>query len=160
MTRNKGILLVIASALLYGFAPVLCSMTYQYGNNPITLTFFRSFFVVILLGMLMIKNKIPFRCEKGELIRIVGVALFGSIMTTLLLNSSYLYIGVGTATTLHFLDPVSESDFQSQHNKLSFLQQMSKHQTQMYHQHDLKPSSMVLNLDHIQMYHLFHTDRS
>ena len=106
MTRNKGILLVIASALLYGFAPVLCSMTYQYGNNPITLTFFRSFFVVILLGVLMIKNKIPFRCEKGELIRIVGVALFGSIMTTLLLNSSYLYIGVGTATTQHFLYPL------------------------------------------------------
>ena len=106
MTRNKGILLVIASALLYGFAPVLCSMTYQHGNNPITLTFFRSFFVVILLGIIMIKNKIPFRCEKGELIRIVGVALFGSILTTLLLNSSYLYIGVGTATTLHFLYPL------------------------------------------------------
>lgn len=106
MTRNKGILLVIVSALLYGFAPVLCSMTYQYGNNPVTLTFFRSFFVVIILGCLMIKNKIPFRCEKGELIRIVSVAMFGSILTTLLLNSSYLYIGVGTATTLHFLYPL------------------------------------------------------
>lgn len=106
MTRNKGILLVIASALLYGFAPVLCSITYQYGNNPVTLTFFRSFFVVILLAVLMIKNKISFRCEKGELARIVIVALFGSVMTTLLLNSSYLYIGVGTATTLHFLYPL------------------------------------------------------
>ena len=106
MTRNKGILLVIASALLYGFAPVLCSMTYQYGNNPVTLTFFRSFFVVLILGALMVKNKIPFRCEKGELMRIVAVALFGSVLTTFLLNSSYLYIGVGTATTLHFLYPL------------------------------------------------------
>ncbi len=106
MTRNKGILLVIASALLYGFAPVLCSLTYQYGNNPVTLTFFRSFFVVMILGVLMIKNKIPFRCEKGELPRIVIVALFGSVLTTFLLNSSYLYIGVGTATTLHFLYPL------------------------------------------------------
>lgn len=106
MTRNKGILLVIASALLYGFAPVLCSMTYQYGNNPVTLTFFRSFFVVLILGGMMIKNQIEFRCEKGELFRIVIVALFGSVLTTFLLNSSYLYIGVGTATTLHFLYPL------------------------------------------------------
>ena len=106
MTRNKGILLVIASALLYGFAPVLCSMTYQYGNTPTTLTFFRSFFVVLILGAMMIKDKIPFRCEKGELVRLVAVALFGSVLTTFLLNSSYLYIGVGTATTLHFLYPL------------------------------------------------------
>lgn len=106
MTRNKGILLVIASALLYGFAPVLCSITYQYGNNPVTLTFFRSFFVVLILGGLMMKDKISFRCEKGELFRIVIVALFGSVLTTFLLNSSYLYIGVGTATTLHFLYPL------------------------------------------------------
>lgn len=106
MTRNKGILLVMASALLYGFAPVLCSMTYQYGNNPITLTFFRSFFVVLILGGIMIKDNISFRCEKGELVKIVSVAMFGSVLTTTLLNSSYLYIGVGTATTLHFMYPL------------------------------------------------------
>lgn len=106
MTRNKGILLVMSSALLYGFAPVLCSMTYQYGNNPITLTFFRSFFVVLILGGIMIKDNISFRCEKGELVKIVSVALFGSVLTTTLLNSSYLYIGVGTATTLHFMYPL------------------------------------------------------
>ena len=106
MTRNKGILLVMTSALLYGFAPVLCSMTYQYGNNPITLTFFRSFFVVLILGGIMIKDNISFRCEKGELARIVSVAMFGSVLTTTLLNSSYLYIGVGTATTLHFMYPL------------------------------------------------------
>ncbi|MBQ7888667.1 MAG: DMT family transporter [Erysipelotrichaceae bacterium] len=106
MSRNKGILLVIASALLYGFAPVLCSMTYQYGNNPVTLTFFRSFFVVLLLAFLMKKNGISFFCEKSELIKVVGVACFGAVLTTLLLNSSYLYIGVGTATTLHFMYPL------------------------------------------------------
>lgn len=54
----------------------------------------------------MIKDNISFRCEKGELVKIVSVALFGSVLTTTLLNSSYLYIGVGTATTLHFMYPL------------------------------------------------------
>lgn len=61
---------------------------------------------MLILGGLMMKNQIKFRCEKGELFRIVIVALFGSVLTTFLLNSSYLYIGVGTATTLHFLYPL------------------------------------------------------
>lgn len=104
--KNKGIAFVMASALLYGFAPILCTMTYQMGNTPVTLTFFRSFFAVFILGGMMIKNKVSFRCELNEMIRLVGVALFGSVLTTLLLNCSYLYIGAGTATTLHFLYPL------------------------------------------------------
>lgn len=106
MTKNKAILLTILSALIYGFTPVLCSLTYVYGNNPYSLTFFRSLLILPVLGVLLIKNKISLRLTKEELIKMVFIGLFGAVFTTLLLYSSYTTIGVGTATTLHFMYPL------------------------------------------------------
>lgn len=104
--RTKGIFLTVLSAIIYGFTPVLCSITYSYGNNPITLTFFRGFIILPILTCLMLKDKISFKCSLEELIKIVFVALFGSVITTLLLYSSYQYLDVGTSTTLHFMYPL------------------------------------------------------
>ena len=104
--KNKGIFLTVLSALIYGFTPVLCSITYNYGNNALTLTFFRSLLIIPLLIVLMIVNKIDFKCDYHELLKIIFVGLFGSVFTTLLLYSSYRYIGVGTSTTLHFMYPL------------------------------------------------------
>ncbi len=104
--RTKGIFLTILSAIIYGFTPVLCSITYSYGNNPITLTFFRGFIILPILVCLMIKDKVSFKCSFIEFIKIFFVAIFGSVITTLLLYSSYQYLDVGTSTTLHFLYPL------------------------------------------------------
>lgn len=104
--RTKGIIYVLISALIYGFTPVLCSMTYDMGNTPLTLTFFRSFFVLPVLAVLMKKDHISMKITKNELGRVFVIALFGAVFTTLLLYSSYQYIAVGTATTLHFLYPL------------------------------------------------------
>lgn len=106
MTKNKAIILTIISALIYGFTPVLCSLTYRLGNNPYSLTFFRSFFVLPILGSILIKNKISLKLNYKELIKMIVIGIMGSVITTLLLYSSYTYIGVGTATTLHFMYPL------------------------------------------------------
>ena len=104
--RTKGIIYVLISALIYGFTPVLCSMTYDMGNTPLTITFFRSFFVLPVLAILMKKDHISMKITKIELGKVFVIALFGAVLTTLLLYSSYQYISVGTATTLHFLYPL------------------------------------------------------
>ncbi len=104
--RTKGIIYVLISALIYGFTPVLCSMTYKLGNTPLTLTFFRSFFVLPVLAILMKKEHISLKISANELKKVFIIALFGAVLTTLLLYSSYQYIAVGTATTLHFLYPL------------------------------------------------------
>lgn len=104
--NKKGILLAVVSALIYGYTPVLCAKSYALGNNPITLTFFRSFMILPILAFLMIKNKIGFKLEKDEAFKIVLIGLFGSVITTLFLYSSYQYIAIGSATTLHFLYPL------------------------------------------------------
>ena len=106
MSKNKAIICVIMSALIYGLTPIFCSYTYEMGNNAYSLTFFRSALVVPVLFFLMIKNSISFRLTLKEAINIIIVALSGSVITTLLLYNSYNYIDVGTATTLHFLYPL------------------------------------------------------
>lgn len=104
--RTKGIILTVLSAIIYGFTPVLCSITYTYGNNPITLTFFRGFVILPILICLMLKDKVSFKVNLIELLKISFVAIFGSVITTLLLYSSYQYLDVGTSTTLHFMYPL------------------------------------------------------
>lgn len=104
--RTKGIFLTVLSAIIYGFTPVLCSITYSYGNNPITLTFFRGFIILPILTCLMLKDKVSFKVSLIEFIKISFVAIFGSVITTLLLYSSYQYLDVGTSTTLHFMYPL------------------------------------------------------
>ncbi len=104
--RIKGILYTVLSGLIYGFTPVLCTITYSYGNNPMTLTFFRSFLILPILLLIVKKEHINLKCEPFELLKIIFIAIFGSVFTTLLLYSSYEYIGVGTTTTLHFMYPL------------------------------------------------------
>lgn len=104
--NKAGIIFTVVSALIYGFTPVLCSFTYAYGNTGMTLTFFRSFFVIPVLFFIMKNQHISLKLTKDEAFSILLVGLIGSVGATSLLYSSYRYVGVGTATTLHFLYPL------------------------------------------------------
>lgn len=105
MSKNRAIIYVIISALIYGYTPVLCSYSYDLGNNSFSLTFFRSLMVIPILAVIMAKDKVSFKLEKQEGFKMLFVGI-SSIFTVLLLYSAYTYIGVGTTTTLHFLYPL------------------------------------------------------
>lgn len=102
----RGMIFTIVSALLFGVTPILASMTFDMGSNANTLTFYRNLMVVPVLLCVMLAKKIPFRITLKELgfLLLVGVVFRAS--TTYMLYESYNYVGVGTATTLHFLYPV------------------------------------------------------
>lgn len=103
---KKGIILTAISALMYGFTPILGYITFQMGNDAITLTFFRNIFVIpVLLLVIVIKNK-SLKIAPQLLFKLALLSVFGALMTTVLLYSSYSYISVGTSTTLHFLYPL------------------------------------------------------
>lgn len=104
--KTKGIMFTILSALLFGVTPILASKTYSMGSNPETLTFYRNFLVVPILFTIMLIKKIDFKISRKTALDIVLVGCLGRGVTTLTLYSSYDYIGVGTATTIHFLYPV------------------------------------------------------
>ena len=109
--RSKGILFTILSALLFGVTPVLASITYRMGSNANTLTFYRNLLAVPFLAVFMLIRHIPFRVTKKELCFLVLIGAGFRATTTLMLYSSYDLVGIGTATTLHYLYPLFTSLF-------------------------------------------------
>lgn len=103
--KNKklfGQMCVFASAIIFGFTPVLAAISYKGGNNGINMAFLRALVPIPLL--LLLGRKMPFpgkRQWKSGLI--AGCMSFGC---TLMLYSSYEHISPGLATTLHFLYPL------------------------------------------------------
>lgn len=104
--KAKGVILTILSAVLFGVTPVLASMSYELGSNAATLTFYRNLMVIPVLAIVMAVRKTDFRITKQQLGRIFLIGILGSGTTTVMLYASYDYVGISTATTLHFLYPV------------------------------------------------------
>lgn len=104
--KCKGIIFTILSAFLFGITPVLTSLTYNLGGTPETVTFFRNLFAIPVLLLTLWLKKIPLSLPLPVLRNLVLVGVIGGGITTLLLYMSYPYVGIGTATTLHFLYPI------------------------------------------------------
>lgn len=104
--RIKGIMYTVISAVLFGITPILATAIYQQGANPLTVVFFRSLIVLPILYILMRVQHVSLHITRHNLKNVAYIAIFGSGLTTILLFSSYSYIEVGSATTLHFLYPI------------------------------------------------------
>lgn len=102
----KGIFFTAASAVIFGFTPILARISYDGGANGITMTFLRCFLALpVLFGILKIKG-VPLALEQGSGKPVCLCGIFGAFATTVTLYASYSYIPVGMATTLHFVYPV------------------------------------------------------
>ena len=104
--KFKGIAFTILSALLFGITPILASATYTLGSTPETLTFYRNALALPILLLVLVIKKIDLRLSQQELGKIALIGVIGCGTTTLLLYSSYRYISIGSATSLHFLYPI------------------------------------------------------
>jgi drug/metabolite transporter (DMT)-like permease len=104
--KCKGLIFTALSALLLGITPVLTSFTYSMGGTPETVTFFRNLFAIPILLLTLRLKEIPLSLPWLVLSNIALFGIIGGGITTLLLYMSYPYVGIGTATTLHFLYPV------------------------------------------------------
>ncbi len=102
----KGLFFTVASALLFGFTPVLASYTYEMGATPETLTFYRDFMALPALLLILAFQRQSLRLPVKTLGAILLIGLFGRGTTSLMLYLAYPLIGIGTTTTLHFLYPV------------------------------------------------------
>lgn len=104
--KLRGIIYTALSAFLYGFTPALAGITYEMGNNPLSMTFFRNFFAVGFLLILIGNRKIDITMKRCDMKNIILVSVLGVLLSNILLYSSYSYIGIGATTTLHFMYPV------------------------------------------------------
>ncbi len=104
--KQKGIVFTVISTIIFGITPAIGKMTYAMGNNGIQLAFLRHLFVVPLFLLIVFYQQVSLKLTKQQLKDVIKVGFFGNTLTVVLLYSSYSYIGVGSATVLHFLYPL------------------------------------------------------
>lgn len=109
MVKNQarqGIVFTAASAVIFGFTPILARISYDGGANGITMTFLRYLLSLPVLFLILRRKKVPVAVEKAWRLPVALCGVFGAFLTTVTLYMSYSYIPVGMATTLHFIYPV------------------------------------------------------
>ncbi len=105
-TKTKGFLATVISATFFGFMPLMVKVICSCGGNTLAAAFYRFFLSLPALYIYLRVKKISLDLSKRELKDIVLITLFGYGGTTILLFSSYAYIPLGMATTIHFTYPV------------------------------------------------------
>lgn len=104
--KHGAALLVAASATLYGIIPVLTKTLYDQGFSALSATWWRFFPMIIVLIIVSVVLHITVFLPLRRVLGIVIHCGIPSVLTMVLLNLSYDFIDVGTATTIHFLYPV------------------------------------------------------
>lgn len=105
-TKQKGIIFTMIATILFGITPAVGKLTYAMGNNGVQLAFLRHLFVLPLFFIIVVYQGQSFRLNKSQWLDVFKVGFFGNTLTIVMLYSSYEYIGVGSATVLHFLYPL------------------------------------------------------
>lgn len=106
MNKTKGFICVIIAAFIFGFTPILCKLTYSGGSNAIMLVFLRNGMSLPIMYAILKYTKISIKLSWTELRKLFFLSIFSTILTALLLYTSYNFISVGMATTVHYVYPV------------------------------------------------------
>ena len=109
MTNNAkqltGYVCAILSAVIYGCMPIMAKYIYAEGVTPMTLVFLRNFMALPSLALLSAMQKKTLKRPLRQVLPLGIPALFGCVLTPVLLFSSYVYIASGIATVFHFVYP-------------------------------------------------------
>ena len=103
---KKGYIYTALSAIIFGLMPLLTKIIIARGATSLTIPFFRVFYVTIVLFFVLKIKKIDLHLEKRDLLSAILTSIFGSGLTIIILNESYIYVDTGIATSLHFLYPL------------------------------------------------------
>ena len=105
MRNKQAVFCTILSALIFGITPLFVKYIYQSGLGVIDVTFYRGLIPLIFLYVMGRIKKESFKISSEHLFSIVIIGVFGNTLTSVFLNSSYLYLDIGTAKMLHFMYP-------------------------------------------------------
>ena len=106
MKRTKGYLATILSAMAYGSGPLIVTLVYRHGFGVNSVSLLRVLLPVPVLALpVLLKKGESFRLDLRQLLRILALAVTGSVLTSLLLFQSIRFIDTGIATSLNFSYP-------------------------------------------------------
>ena len=103
--RLAGYICAILSAVIYGCMPIMAKYIYAEGVTPMTLVLLRNVLALPSLALLSIIQKKTLKRPVRQILPLGIPALFGCVLTPVLLFSSYVYIASGIATVFHFVYP-------------------------------------------------------
>ena len=96
---------LITGNLIFGLVPTLQKITFPYGGSGLLTGFYSSLLALFSLAFMAHESKVSLIPERA-IFRKLLILAGASACTTLLLWSSYSFIPVGVATTLHFVYPM------------------------------------------------------
>ncbi len=104
--KNQGMIYASLSAVLYGLSAVITKIITVEGVSIPTLIFSRGFCGLVILFFWNRTHKNSLRISRAAQKKIILLCTAGSSFTLFLLNISYLFLPVGSATTIHYLYPI------------------------------------------------------
>ena len=104
-TNTKGSLIAIVASVAYGLNPFFALPLYEEGLLVDSVLFYRLFFAMVFLGVVMLFRKQSFAIKKKEILPLIslGVLFAGS---SFFLFDSFNYMDAGIACTILFVYPV------------------------------------------------------
>ena len=104
-SKIKGYIAGIIAAIAYGTNPLGALFLYQEGFNPPSVIFYRFTFAVIILAIILLVQKVPFKITKFEfkVLLSLGVLFAASALS---LYTSFKHLDSGVASTILFAYPV------------------------------------------------------
>ncbi|WP_300366872.1 DMT family transporter [Brachyspira sp.] len=101
-----NVLLVIIGSIAYGFLPIFVKNIIPYGYSSLSIVFYRYFFTVIFLFIIILITKKSFKITKKQFIELLIFSITGLGLTFFFLSKSLLYISAGLSNMIHFGYPV------------------------------------------------------
>lgn len=105
MNNYKGIIYAILSSAAFGLSPIFAKYAYAHGSNPTSVLMFRFLIAGILLLSYLVYKKVDIKIARKQLGILLIIGIFGYTITTQTLFMSYVTLGAGLGTTLHFIYP-------------------------------------------------------
>lgn len=104
-SKLKGYAAGIIAAVAYGTNPLGALFLYQEGFNPPSVIFYRFTFAVLILGVILLVQRVPFKINKFEfkVLLSLGVLFAASALS---LYTSFKHLDSGVASTILFAYPV------------------------------------------------------
>ena len=118
----KGYMLGVIGSACYGLNPLFALPLYQKGLTPDSVLFYRYFFAILFLAILMKYHGQSFTLKRNEILPLAIMGILFSI-SSLTLFMSYNYMDAGIASTILFLYPIMVAVISAVvfHEKLSLM---------------------------------------
>lgn len=101
----RGIFFTLIAGIAFGFSPVISTLVYNNGGDPMTLVFLRYAYMIPVSLIIVLFKKKDLRLPTEQLLKLMFVAVGCSLVSSLTLYMIYQWIDPGVSTAIHFMYP-------------------------------------------------------